>query len=88
MCLAIPGKIVEIDEKADPAFRTGKVSFEGVIRAVNLSMVPEARKDDYVLVHVGVALNTIDESEAQQVFNYLKQIGEVDDELGMNENTE
>ena len=82
MCLAIPGKIIEIDEGMDPAFRTGKVSFEGIIRIVNLSMVPEARKDDYVLVHVGVALNTIDEEEAQKVFSYLKEIGEVDEELG------
>jgi hydrogenase expression/formation protein HypC len=82
MCLAIPGKIIEIDEMADPAFRTGKVSFEGIIRTVNLSMVPEAKMDDYVLVHVGVALNTIDEEEARTVFKYLKEIGEVEDELG------
>ncbi|MEJ2004854.1 MAG: HypC/HybG/HupF family hydrogenase formation chaperone [Cyclobacteriaceae bacterium] len=88
MCLAIPGKIIEVDEQADPAFRMGKVSFEGIVRSVNLSMVPEARKDDYVLVHVGVALNTIDEKEANQVFTYLKQIGEVDDELGLNQNSE
>jgi hydrogenase expression/formation protein HypC len=84
MCLAIPGKIVEIDETIDPAFRTGKVSFEGIIRSVNLSMVPNAARNDYVLVHVGVALNTIDEEEARQVFAYLKQIGEVDDEFGLN----
>ncbi len=88
MCLAIPGKIVEIDEAADPAFRTGKVSFEGIIRSVNLSMVPDAGKDDYVLVHVGVALNTIDEKEARQVFSYLRQIGEVNDELGLNKQQE
>lgn len=82
MCLAIPGKIVEIDENADPAFRTGKVSFEGIIRTVNLSMVPHAVMNDYVLVHVGVALNTVDQDEAERVFSYLKEIGEVNDELG------
>lgn len=82
MCLAIPGKIIQLDESLDPAFRTGKVSFEGIIRTVNFSMVPEARVNDYVLVHVGVALNTIDEEEAQKVFSYLKEIGEVNEELG------
>ncbi len=82
MCLAIPGKIIQLDESIDPAFRTGKVSFEGIIRTVNFSMVPEAKVNDYVLVHVGVALNTIDEDEAQKVFSYLKEIGEVNEELG------
>ena len=85
MCLAIPGKIIQLDETLDPAFRTGKVSFEGVVRQVNFSMVPEARVDDYVLVHVGVALNTIDEEEAKRVFEYLKEIGEVDEELKQEE---
>ena len=83
MCLAIPGKIIELDEYADPAFRTGKVSFEGIIRVVNLSMVPSAGLNDYVLVHVGVALEIIDEQEAIQVFSYLKEVGEVDEELGI-----
>ncbi|MCA6079199.1 HypC/HybG/HupF family hydrogenase formation chaperone [Fulvivirga sedimenti] len=83
MCLAIPGKIIELDENADPAFRTGKVSFEGIIRVVNLSMVPSAGLNDYVLVHVGVALEIIDEQEAIRVFSYLKEVGEVDEELGI-----
>lgn len=82
MCLAIPGKIVSIEADVDPAFRTGKVSFEGIMRTVNLSMVPEAGVNDYVLVHVGVALNTIDEEEAKKVFKYLMEIGEVQEELG------
>lgn len=84
MCLAIPGRIIQLDETTDPAFRNGKVSFDGIVRTVNFSMVPEARVDDYVLVHVGVALNTIDEEEAQKVFSYLKEIGEVEDEIGPN----
>jgi len=82
MCLAIPGKIIQIDEKIDPAFRTGKVSFDGIVRQVNFSMVPDARVNEYVLVHVGVALNTIDEEEARRVFEYLREIGEVNEELG------
>lgn len=73
MCLAIPGKLIEVDTSMDPAFRTGMVSFEGITRRVNLSMVPEARRDDYVLVHVGVALSVIDEVEAGKIFENLKK---------------
>lgn len=82
MCLAIPGKIVDIQQDIDPYFRTGKVSFEGVLKNVNLSMVPHAVVGDYVLVHVGVALNKINEEEAKKTFEYLKEIGEIEDEIG------
>lgn len=83
MCLAIPGKLISIDTSIDPAFRTGKVSFDGILRQVNLSMVQEAAVGDYVLVHVGVAIGVVDEEEAQKTFAYLKEIGELD-ELGPN----
>jgi hydrogenase expression/formation protein HypC len=78
MCLAVPGKILSI-EGTDPVFRTGKVSFGGIVKQINLAYVPEARVDDYVLVHVGFAISTIDEEEANQVFEYLKQMGELAD---------
>lgn len=77
MCLAIPGKILVISEQLDETFRKGKVSFGGIIKEINLFMVPEAKVGDYVLVHVGVAINVVDEEEAKQTFNYLKQMGEV-----------
>lgn len=79
MCLAIPGKILSISNQLDETFRVGKVSFGGITKEVNLCMVPEAKLDDYVLVHVGVAISIIDEAEAQVTFDYLKQIGEVDE---------
>ncbi|MBN8681073.1 MAG: HypC/HybG/HupF family hydrogenase formation chaperone [Chitinophagales bacterium] len=79
MCLAIPGKIVNITAQLDETFRYGKVSFGGILRDVNLSMVPLAREGDYVLVHVGAAISVIDEAEAEQTFNYLKEIGDLDD---------
>lgn len=79
MCLAIPGKIISITNQSDQAFRLGKVSFGGITKEVNLCMVPDAKIDDYVLVHVGVAISMIDEAEAQLTFDYLKQIGEVDE---------
>ena len=76
MCLAVPGKILNI-EGSDPLLRSGKVDFAGVVREVNLSCVPEAGIGDYVLVHVGFAIGTIDEQEAQQVFEYLRQMDEL-----------
>ncbi len=79
MCLAIPGKIISITNQLDETFRQGKVSFGGIMKDVNLCMVPEAQINDYVLVHVGLAISTIDEEEARITFDYLKQIGEVDE---------
>jgi hydrogenase expression/formation protein HypC len=79
MCLAIPGKIISIADSPDITFRMGKVSFGGIVKEVNLCMVPEAKTDDYVLVHVGVAISRIDEEEARITFEYLQQIGETNE---------
>jgi hydrogenase expression/formation protein HypC len=79
MCLAIPGKILHITAQLDETFRFGKVSFGGIQRDVNLSMVPQAQPGDYVLVHVGAAISVVDEEEAKQTFEYLRQIGDLDD---------
>ena len=76
MCLAIPGKILEILGE-DPLTRSGRVSFGGVVKEVNLACVPEAAVGDYVIVHVGFAISKLDEAEAQQVFQYLKQMDEL-----------
>ena len=80
MCLAIPGKVIEIVEDS-PAARSGRVSFEGPVREVNLSFVPEARVGDYVLVHVGFAIGVVDPEEAQRIFHYLSDLDEIDPEL-------
>lgn len=77
MCLAIPGKLLSITSQPDETFRVGKVSFGGVVREINLCLLPEARVNDYVLVHVGVAISRIDEEEAAKTFEYLRQMGEV-----------
>ena len=71
MCLAIPGRVEAIDETDGPLARTARVSFAGVVRTVNLSLVPEAGVGDYVLVHVGIALQRIDEEEARRTFALL-----------------
>ncbi len=78
MCLAVPGRIVSI-EGEDALLRSGRVDFAGVVKTVNLACVPEAKIGDYVLVHVGIALNTVDEAEAHQVFEYLKTMGELEE---------
>ena len=79
MCLAVPGKIIGMGAQLDDTFRIGKVSFGGVVKEVNLSMVPEALVGDFVMVHVGVAISVVDEEEAALTFNYLRQIGELDE---------
>ena len=76
MCLAVPGKILDITGD-DPYLRAGRVSFAGVVKQVSLACVPEAQVGDYVLVHVGMALSVVDEQEAAEVFTYLKQMGEI-----------
>jgi hydrogenase expression/formation protein HypC len=76
MCLAIPGRILSI-EGTDPVLRSGRVDFAGVVKQINLAYVPEARVGDYVLVHVGFAISTVDEEEAKQVFEYLRQMGDL-----------
>jgi len=85
MCLAIPGKIMEITAQLDETFRTAKVSFGGITKEVNLYMTPEARVGDYVMVHVGVAISVVDEEEARLTFDYLLKMGEVTEQL---ENTD
>jgi len=76
MCLAIPGKVLSLTE-ATPLARVGLVDFGGVQREINLTCVPEAQVGDYVLTHVGLAISVIDEDEAERVFTYLDEIGEL-----------
>lgn len=59
MCLAVPGKLVELSEAEDAALRRGKVDFGGIRREVSMAFVPEAVVGDYVLVHAGFALSIV-----------------------------
>ncbi len=74
MCLAIPGELLSIAGD-DPLARTGRVSFGGIVREVNLACVPEAQVGDFVTVHVGLALSVVDRVEAERVFAYLRGVG-------------
>jgi hydrogenase expression/formation protein HypC len=77
MCLAVPGKVLSI-QGDDPLLRTARVSFAGVIKNVSLTCAPEAKLGDYVLVHVGVAISVVDQKDAEETYEYLRQMGELD----------
>jgi hydrogenase expression/formation protein HypC len=77
MCLAVPGKVIEIDGD-DPLLRSARVSFAGVIKRVSLACAPEAEVGSYVLVHVGMAIAVVDQQEAEQTYAYLQQMGDLD----------
>lgn len=78
MCLAVPGKILDVSG-ADPIMRTGRVDFGGIVKEINLAYVPEAQVGEYVIVHAGFAISTLDETEANTVFEYLREIGDLDE---------
>jgi hydrogenase expression/formation protein HypC len=78
MCLAVPGKVMSISGD-DPLTRAGKVNFGGILKEVNFAYVPEVKVGDYVIVHVGFALNIVDEVEADLVFGYLREMDELAD---------
>ena len=76
MCLAVPGKVLSIDE-SNPELRMARVDFSGVIKEVSVQWLPETRVGDYILAHVGMALNIIDEQEAQETLKLLRELGEM-----------
>ncbi len=77
MCLGVPGKVVETLH--EHGVLMGKVDFGGVFKRVCLEHVPQVKIGEYVIVHVGFALNTIDEAEAQRVFAFLEGMTELDE---------
>ena len=73
MCLAVPGKIISISGD-ETLLRMGRVSFGGLIKQVSLAYVPQAKVNDYVIVHVGFALSVLDTKEAEKTLDYLQQM--------------
>ena len=80
MCLGIPGKIIEVYEAG--GLPMGKVDFGGVTKECCLAYVPEAKVGDYTIIHVGFALNVIDEAEALETLELLREIDAIGEELG------
>lgn len=77
MCLAVPGKITSIDE-SNPELKMAKVNFNGVTKDVCVQWLPDVKVGEYVLVHVGFALNKIDEKDAVETLQMLKEMGDID----------
>ena len=75
MCLGVPGKVLSIEPNA-VGVTMGKVSFGGVTKEICLAYTPEVQIGDYLIVHAGFALNRLDEAEAMEVFELLKEMGE------------
>lgn len=77
MCLAVPGRVLEVREAGD--LRSARVDFGGVVREASLAFVPEVRVGDYVLVHVGFALSKVDPEEAERTYRFLEELGQLDE---------
>jgi hydrogenase expression/formation protein HypC len=78
MCLAIPGRIVEM---VDEAGGIAKVDVSGVRRNVNIALLDDAGIGDYVLIHVGFALSKVDEKEAEGTLRTLQELGSYEPEF-------
>jgi len=76
MCLGVPGKVIKI-EPNELGMTMGRVDFAGINREVCLAYTPEVQLGDYVIVHAGFAISQIDEEEAMEVFQYLKEMEEL-----------
>lgn len=79
MCLAIPGRIIEI--QGEHPVRAARVEFGGIVRQVSLSFVPEAAIGDYVMVHVGFAISRVDQVEADRTYKVLSEMDMLEAEL-------
>ena len=80
MCLGVPGKIVEIEEKN--GLKMAKEDFGGIFREACLDYVPDARVGEYCVIHVGFAISILSEAEAMETLDLLKQISSFEEELG------
>ena len=77
MCLAVPGKIISIDE-SDPDLKMAKVKFGGVVQDICVQWIEEVKVGDYVMAHVGTALSKVDEEDAKMTIKSLYEMGDID----------
>ena len=80
MCLAIPGKVVEIFETE--AMQMGKIDFDGITKDICLAYVPDIKIGEYALVHVGFAIEKLDEKSALETLQMFRELGVLEEELG------
>lgn len=80
MCLAVPGKVISIDRN-NPDLAMAKVDFSGITKDICVQWLPEVREGDFVLAHVGMALNILDEKEALETLELINELGEFNESL-------
>lgn len=83
MCLAVPGRVVDIFE-AD-GIQMGKMDFDGITKNICLAYVPDIKVGEYAIVHVGFAIEKLDEKTAIETLEMFRQMGSLEEELGMSE---
>jgi hydrogenase expression/formation protein HypC len=80
MCLAVPGKIVSIDD-SDPDLKMAKVKFGEIVKDISIQWIDDASIGDYIIAHVGTALNKINEEDAKATLDALHEMGDIDFDL-------
>ncbi|MCK4894536.1 MAG: HypC/HybG/HupF family hydrogenase formation chaperone [Calditrichia bacterium] len=77
MCLAVPGKVLSMEDSPEVAPKMARVDFSGVVKNICIDWLPDVKVGEYVIVHVGFALSKIDEKEALETLDLLRQMGEI-----------
>lgn len=86
MCLAVPGKITKIYDKDD--IQMGTIDFDGITKEICLAYVPDIKIGDYALVHVGFAMQKLDEKSALETLQMFRELGVLEEELNVQDATE
>jgi hydrogenase expression/formation protein HypC len=86
MCLAVPGKITKVYEKDD--IQMGTIDFDGITKEICLAYVPDIKIGEYALVHVGFAMQRLDEKSALETLQMFRELGVLEEELGVEESSE
>jgi hydrogenase expression/formation protein HypC len=81
MCLAVPGKIIEI--RNERGTRMATIDFDGIHKDICLAYLPDIGVGDYAIVHVGFAISQIDEESALETLTMFRELGVLDEELGV-----
>lgn len=81
MCLAVPGRVVDLFKVNE--MQMGKLDFDGITKSICLAYVPDIQIGEYALVHVGFAIEKVDESTALETLELFRKMGSLDEELGM-----
>lgn len=81
MCLAVPGRIVEVRDERGTTMAT--IDFDGIRKDICLAYLPDLRVGDYAIVHVGFAISRVDEDSAKETLAMFRELGLLDEELGV-----